>query len=167
VAGGPAAAEVGRDPHGRALLDRARELGVADRVRLLGRVAHERLPELYRSADAVVAVPRYEPFGIVPLEAMACGVPVIASAVGGMLDTVEDGGTGLHVPPDDPAALAAAARRLLADDRLRASMGRAGERRVLQRYTWDQVAEDTETVYRRLVPAGAAATVRQWDEVVG
>jgi len=172
VAGGPAAADVAADPHGRALLERARELGVADRLRLLGRVPHDRLPALYRSADAVVAVPRYEPFGIVPLEAMACGVPVLASAVGGMLDTVEDGVTGLHVPPDDPDALAAAARKLLADDRLRAAMGRAGARRVARDYTWERVAADTGTVYRRLVPAGAATALPgrddvSWKEVLG
>jgi D-inositol-3-phosphate glycosyltransferase len=172
VAGGPAADDVAADPHGRVLLERARELGVADRLRLLGRVPHERLPALYRSADAVVAVPRYEPFGIVPLEAMACGVPVLASAVGGMLDTVEDGVTGVHVPPDDPAALAAAARRLLADDRLRAAMGRAGVRRVARDYGWERVASDTDAVYRRLVPAGAAAAVPgrndvSWKQVLG
>jgi D-inositol-3-phosphate glycosyltransferase len=165
VAGGPAADEVAADPHGADLLDLARDLGVADRVHLLGRVAHDRLPALYRSADAVVAVPRYEPFGIVPLEAMACGVPVIATAVGGMLDTVADGVTGLRVPPDDPPALAAAARRLLADDRLRAAMGRAGAERAARQYTWERVAADTETVYRTLAPAAAA--VRDWDEVVG
>jgi glycosyltransferase involved in cell wall biosynthesis len=105
----------------------------------------------------VVAVPRYEPFGIVPLEAMASGVPVIASAVGGMLDTVEDGGTGLLVPPDDAPALAAAARRLLDDDRLRAALGRAGRRRAVRGYTWGRVAADTEAVYLRLAAPGAVA----------
>jgi D-inositol-3-phosphate glycosyltransferase len=171
VVGGPAAADVAADPHGSALLERARELGVGDRLRLLGRVPHDRLPALYRSADVVVAVPRYEPFGIVPLEAMACGVPVLASAVGGMLDTVEDGVTGLHVPPGDPAALAAAARRLLADDRLRAAMGRAGVRRVARDYTWERVAAETDAVYERLgrlVPAGRldrGAAVPGADEV--
>jgi glycosyltransferase involved in cell wall biosynthesis len=166
VAGGPAADDVARDPHGAALLKQAAALGVGDRLRLLGRVPHDELPALYRSADAVVAVPRYEPFGIVPLEAMASGVPVIASAVGGMLDTVEDGVTGLLVPPDDPAALAAAVRRLLADDRLRAALGRAGARRAARRYTWEQVAADTETVYRALAPAAEVPAV-SWDEVVG
>jgi glycosyltransferase involved in cell wall biosynthesis len=157
VAGGPAAADLPRDPHAAELLARAERLGVADRVHLLGRVPHEELPALYRSADAVVAVPRYEPFGIVPLEAMASGVPVIASAVGGMLDTVEDGGTGLLVPPDDAPALAAAARRLLDDDRLRAALGHAGRRRAVRGYTWGRVAADTEAVYLRLAAPGAVA----------
>ena len=167
VAGGPAADGVARDPHGAELLARAAALGVGDRLHLLGRVPHEELPALYRAADAVVAVPQYEPFGIVPLEAMASGVPVLASAVGGMLDTVEDGVTGLLVPPGDPAAVAAAARRLLTDDRLRVALGRAGVRRAARRWTWDRVAADTEAVYRRLVPAGALAELAAWDEVVG
>ena len=151
VAGGPAAAELHTDPSSRRLLDLAEELAVADRVRLLGRLDHVALPPLLRSADAVVAVPWYEPFGIVPLEAMACGVPVIASAVGGMLDTVIDGVTGVRVPPNDPDALAAAVLRLLAEPRRRAAMGRAGARRAARRYAWERVAADTETIYRRVL----------------
>jgi D-inositol-3-phosphate glycosyltransferase len=151
VAGGPPASELNADPRSRRLLDLAAERGVADRVRLLGRVGHDRLAGLYRSADLVVSVPWYEPFGIVPLEAMACGVPVVASAVGGMLDTVIDGRTGLHVRPRDETALAAALRALLPDARTRAAMGRAGRHRAVQRYQWDRVAQDTEAVYRGLV----------------
>ena len=75
--------ELDADPEARRLRALARELGVADRVELRGRVSRDDLPALLRSADAVVCVPWYEPFGIVPLEAMACGVPVVASAVGG------------------------------------------------------------------------------------
>ena len=100
-------------------------------------------------------MPWYEPFGIVPLEAMACGVPVVASAVGGLVDTVVDGVTGLHVPPRDPAALAAALRQLLADPARRARWAPAGARRARERYGWDRVAAATHEVYRGLSPPRA------------
>ena len=157
VAGGPDAALLEDDPHARELRSLAASLGVGDRVTLLGRLDHDRLPALLRSADVVVAVPWYEPFGIVPLEAMACGVPVVTSAVGGMLDSVVDGVTGVHVPPADPAALAAALHRLLPDRQRRTAMGRAGARRAAQRYTWRHVAEQTERVYAELLEDRLAA----------
>jgi type III pantothenate kinase len=104
-----------------------------------------------RAADLVLAVPWYEPFGIVPLEAMACGTPVVASAVGGMLDTVRPGVTGAHVPPRDPAAIAQAVRTLLGDrERLR-DMGAHGAQRVREQYSWSGVAAQTEATYSRLV----------------
>uniref|UniRef100_UPI0013B45902 glycosyltransferase n=1 Tax=Nonomuraea lactucae TaxID=2249762 RepID=UPI0013B45902 len=85
--------------------------GVSDRVRVIGSVPREKVPALMRSADVVVSVPWYEPFGMVPVEAMACGVPVVASAVGGHLDTVA--GCGVLVPPRRPRALARALTDLL------------------------------------------------------
>jgi glycosyltransferase involved in cell wall biosynthesis len=98
-----------------------------------------------------VCSPWYEPFGIVPLEAMACGVPVVASAVGGMLDTVIDGVTGAHVPPRDPGALAEVIGLLLETPSRRAELARAGLERVRTRYSWDRVAIDTAAVYQRTV----------------
>jgi D-inositol-3-phosphate glycosyltransferase len=150
VAGGGDAAELADDPEAKRLADLADGLGVADRVRLRGRVARADMPALLRSADLVVCVPWYEPFGIVPLEAMACGVPVVASAVGGLIDTVVHGRTGLHVPPRDPGELAAAAGTLLADDRLRAELGAAGLARARARYGWGRVAASTAAVYAGL-----------------
>lgn len=139
--------EGGADPE----LDRLRELagrvGVADRLHCLGQVPRPAMPALLRSADAVVCAPWYEPFGLVPLEAMACGVPVVAAAVGGMLDSVADGVTGLLVPPQDPAALRSALATLLADPDRRAGWGAAGRQRVLERYTWPRVAAATAEVY--------------------
>jgi glycosyltransferase involved in cell wall biosynthesis len=123
---------------------------MADRVHLYGSVLREEMPMLLRSADVVAATPWYEPFGIVPLEAMACGVPVVASAVGGMLDTVDDGVTGRLVPPRDPSTLAEAIGSILSQPRLRQSLAEAGRRRVCERYTWDRVADDVTAVYRRL-----------------
>ena len=150
VAGGPEGGRVADDPEGRRLLALAREHGVADRVRLLGRVTREQAPELMRSADVVVSVPTYEPFGIVPLEAMACGVPVVTSDLGGMLDTVVDGVTGVRVPAGRPLVLADALRRLLADPQARREMGRAGAEHAT-RYGWDRVAAMTEDVYLQML----------------
>src|SRR4030088_1831062 len=86
IAGGPQRDHLDADAEARRLVEHARRAGVADRVRLLGRVSHEDMPALLRSADAVVCTPWYEPFGIVPLEAMASGVPVVTAAVGGLTD---------------------------------------------------------------------------------
>jgi D-inositol-3-phosphate glycosyltransferase len=147
VAGGPDPAGLESDPGYQALRAAADRHGVADRVVFTGGVARADVPALIRSADAVVCVPWYEPFGIVPLEAMACGVPVVASAVGGMLDTVVDGGTGVLVPPRRPGRVAAALDDLLASPERRARMGTAGVRRVRRLYHWDRVAALTLDAY--------------------
>lgn len=131
----------------------AAELGVADRVHFVGQVGHFLMPALLCTADLVVCSPWYEPFGLVPLEAMACGVPVVASAVGGMLDSVADGETGRLVPPQDPAALADAVRDLLSDPARRRAYGRAGVQRARSRYSWDAVAAATAEVYDRALAA--------------
>jgi glycosyltransferase involved in cell wall biosynthesis len=154
--GGPAPDELTADPEAVRLRKIAAELGVADRFRMTGGVAPDRMPGVLRGADLVLCPARYEPFGIVPLEAMACAVPVVASAVGGHLDTVVDHRTGRLVPPGDPEALAAATADLLGDDELRAAYGAAGRRRVLAHFTWARVAARTEDVYRELVPAASA-----------
>jgi glycosyltransferase involved in cell wall biosynthesis len=152
VAGGPAPAELPSDPEAERLRKLAAEYGVADRVRLLGAVPHEAMPALMSGADLVLSTPVYEPFGIVPLEAMACRTPVVATAVGGQLDTVLDGRTGLLLPPDCPDdALAAAVRDLLADPDRLARYGAAGRERVLERFTWERVAEGVERVYREVL----------------
>jgi glycosyltransferase involved in cell wall biosynthesis len=147
VAGGPDASRLETDPEARRLRAHAAELGVADRVVLRGRLGRDEMPPLLRSADAVVCVPWYEPFGIVPLEAMACGVPVVASAVGGQIDSVVDGVTGVHVPPRDPAALGAALAELLDDPERRAELGAAGVERARRRFSHDRVAAATREIY--------------------
>jgi glycosyltransferase involved in cell wall biosynthesis len=98
-----------------------------------------------------VATPWYEPFGIVPLEAMACGRPVVGSGVGGLLDTVVPGQTGELVPPRRPDLLGACLRELLADRPRRERYGAAGRRRAVERYAWDRVVERTEQAYRTAV----------------
>jgi glycosyltransferase involved in cell wall biosynthesis/phosphoheptose isomerase len=150
IAGGPDASAVANDPEARRLTSIAEGCGVRDRVDVRGRVDHDRLPELLRSADVVASVPWYEPFGIVPLEAMACGVPVVAAAVGGMIDTVVDDLTGVHVPPRDPERLAEVLRTLLDDPERRRAYGREGVDRAKRLYAWDRVASATLQVYTKL-----------------
>jgi glycosyltransferase involved in cell wall biosynthesis len=152
IAGGPDAAHVSSDPEAVRLTQLAAHHSVADRVRLMGQVPHTELPALIRSADLVVCLPWYEPFGIVPLEAMACGVPVVGSAVGGLLDTIVDSSTGVLVPPRHPRYAARAIHELLADEQLRAAMGAAGRTRATT-YTWDRVATLTERSYLRSILA--------------
>jgi D-inositol-3-phosphate glycosyltransferase len=148
VGGGGDSCALHADPEVRRLLDLARELGVSEQVTLQGQMPRGAMPGIFRSADAVVCAPWYEPFGIVPLEAMACGVPVVAAAVGGLRDTVLDHATGLHVPPRDPEAIAAALALLLGDPALRAELGAAGRKRAQTRYSWERVAAETEKAYQ-------------------
>lgn len=147
IAGGPAPPDLNGDPDVERLRRLARKHRVGDRVRFLGRVAHEELPSLYRSADVVASVPWYEPFGIVPVEAMACGVPVVVAAVGGLADTVIDNGTGLHVPPRRPALIASALRQLLDDPGRRRALGAAGRHRAVRHYSMDRVITGTLRAY--------------------
>jgi glycosyltransferase involved in cell wall biosynthesis len=156
VAGGPDAAALDVDPEARRLRALAADLGVGDRLVLRGRVGRDAMPALLRSADAVVCVPWYEPFGIVPLEAMACGVPVVASAVGGQIDSVVDGVTGVHVPPREPAALGAALAGLLERPERRAALVAAGVTRARRRFAHDRVAAATRDVYADVVRTRAA-----------
>jgi glycosyltransferase involved in cell wall biosynthesis len=165
VGGGGNAAALADDAEAHRLLNIATDLGVQDRVSFRGQVPRDAMPALFRSADAVVCAPWYEPFGIVPLEAMACGVPVVAAAVGGLRDTVVDQRTGLHVPPKDPAAIAAALTALLSDPDLRRALGRAGEARAKSRYSWARVAAETERAYLQTLAASADA--QRFDAVEG
>ena len=151
VVGGPPADAIDADPEVRRLRDIAAEAGVADRLVFAGSVARADVPAWVRSADIVLAVPWYEPFGITPLEAMACGRPVVATAVGGLQDTVADGVTGDLVPPRDPQRLGEVLAALLADDERRAAYGAAGVKRARARYRWARVVADTETVYRQVL----------------
>jgi glycosyltransferase involved in cell wall biosynthesis len=160
IAGGPDRAELAADPEVCRLRALAERAGVVDRVDFRGRVAREELPALLRSADVAVCVPWYEPFGIVPLEAMACGVPVVASSVGGLIDTVTDGATGVHVPPRDPDRLAGAIGALTADPARARALGTAGARRARKRYGWDRIAGATLDAYAGVV-AGAQARLEE------
>jgi phosphoheptose isomerase len=156
IAGGGEREALASDPEASRLARLAEDEGVADRVELRGRLDRDEVPRLLRSGDAVVTVPWYEPFGIVPLEGMACGVPIVASAVGGMIDSVVDGVTGVHVPPRDPDRLAGALRRMLGDREQRAAYGAAGVERARRLYDWNRIAAATLDVYARHVRAAPA-----------
>jgi len=149
IAGGPEQGRLRDDEEACRLTELARRCGVEDRVHLLGQVSRSDMPALLRSADLVVCTPWYEPFGIVPLEAMACGVPVVAAAVGGLIDTVVDGVTGELVPPRRPEALASTLRRLLDDPAQREAYGVAGMDRACSRYSWDRIGTDILRVYEK------------------
>ncbi|KZC95126.1 glycosyltransferase [Clavibacter tessellarius] len=155
VGGSGDAASATEDAEARRLMDAARAAGVADRVRLHGRVSQADMPAVMRTADVVVCAPWYEPFGIVPLEAMASGVPVVASSVGGLTDSVVDGVTGILVPPRDPAAIADALGELLADPARRRALGRAGRDRMEHGYSWATVAARTADAYRAAIQDAA------------
>ncbi|WP_067475190.1 glycosyltransferase [Actinomadura hibisca] len=154
VAGGPPRHVLEGDPEVRRLREVAAEAGVAGRVEFTGRQDRDQVPALLRSADLVVTLPWYEPFGMVPLEAMACGAPVVATGVGGHVDTVVDGTTGVLVPPRDPAGTAHTINGLLADADRRAAMGAEARRRARTRYSWARVALATTEVYARAMAHG-------------
>jgi D-inositol-3-phosphate glycosyltransferase len=135
------------EPYARRLHDVAVYHGIADRVRLVGAVRPADMPRWYRSADVLAATPWYEPFGLTPLESMACGVPVVATAVGGLTDTVVPGVTGDLVPPRDPRALGTVLRRLLGDEGRRFSYAAAALDRAGQSYSWRRVATQLAAVY--------------------
>src|SRR5881628_2541356 len=108
----------------------------------------EEVVQLYSHAAVFVCPSVYEPFGLINLEAMACETPVVASAVGGILEVVEDGKTGVLVEPGRPDALVAAIRALLEDPARGRAMGRAGRRRVEGHFSWASVATRTREVYQ-------------------
>jgi glycosyltransferase involved in cell wall biosynthesis len=111
----------------------------------------EEIVQLYSHADVFVCPSVYEPFGLINLEAMACETPVVASAVGGILEVVEEDVTGYLVPPGRPDDLAAALRRVLDDPAAAQAMGRAGRQRVEARFAWASVAARTEQVYAEAI----------------
>jgi len=150
IAGGDGPADVASESERARLGKLADDEGVSSRVHFVGQVSRAQMPALIRSADVVVCAPWYEPFGIVPLEAMACGVPIVGSAVGGLLDSVDNGRTGILVPPQDPIAIANAAQPLLRDPCVRAELGRAGRARALTKYSWDRVASCTAEIYAQV-----------------
>lgn len=125
------------------------EAGIADLVVFLGSRAQDTLPYYYSAAEVCIVPSHYESFGLVALEAMACGTPVIASRVGGLQHTVEDGETGFLVPAGDPEALAERLRLTLLDRNLRERLA-TNARQKAQAYTWRSVADRIVDLYQEL-----------------
>ena len=159
VIGGDSAAQDGEMAHLRHL---ASELGIAERVNFLGAVDHEKLPLFYSAADVCVVPSFYESFGLVALEAMACGTPVVASRVGGLTATVRDGETGYLIPWRCPEPFAERLELLLDNEQLRRAFGEQARAEV-QRFRWANVAESVLGVYGDVIegrPARGAVAFR-------
>jgi D-inositol-3-phosphate glycosyltransferase len=125
-------------------------LGILDLITFLGRRDQDTLPYYYSAAEAVVVPSHYESFGLVALEAMACGTPVVASETGGLAFLVRDGETGFHVPTADPEALAEKLRLIIQDDELRAQLGQQAAE-YAQAYSWSMMVEQVVDLYRSML----------------
>jgi D-inositol-3-phosphate glycosyltransferase len=147
VIGGPPPAHLPLDGEFRRLHALADDLGVVDRVSFRGGVDQREVAAVLRSADVAVCAPTYEPFGISPIEAMACGTPVVGTACGGLLDTVVPGATGVLVPPHDAPAIARAVRHLLDHPTELQRLSTTAARATRTRYAWNVVARQVEHVY--------------------
>ena len=137
----------------------AADLGVAAHVRFAGQQPRAALRDYYSAANVFASTPWYEPFGITPVEAMACARPVIGSEVGGIKSTVSDGVTGFLIPSRDPEALAERLARLHRHPDLAQAMGEAGRRRACEHYTWRHVASQLLAVYREVLTETRPAAV--------
>lgn len=127
------------------------ELGIADLTQFPGRLSREVLPTYYAAADVVVVPSHYEPFGLVTIEAMACGVPVVGSAVGGLLYTVQPEQTGLLATPKDVDAFAAAIDRFLNNSEWSSQIGQNARQRVEELFSWKGVANQLSLLYEELL----------------
>lgn len=148
----------GKGPERDRLGALANDLGVAARVRFAGHISDEERNTLYQAAEAAVFPSRYEPFGIVALEAMAFGAPVVAARAGGLAEVVEHGRTGLLFQPGDPKSLAEQIITLLDSPSLGQSMVQRARQVVAERYSWSHVADETLAVYRHVLDAAKRAS---------
>ena len=143
---------IGRPTEGGRVARTIERLGLVPCVRCVSGISDDELAGLYAEAQVAVVPSLYEGFSLPAIEAMACGVPLVATTGGALPEVVgDDGETGLLVPPDDPEALAAGIRRILDDDALAARLGEGGRQRVLGRFTWEATARR----HGRAVPGAA------------
>ena len=147
---------VGGDEHGqelrRELEEQAREAGIEGSVRFTGAVPHEDLPAWYSAADVCAVPSYYESFGLVAVEAMACGTPVVASRVGGLVSTVTDGVNGYLIPWRCPEPFAEKLEVLIRNPELRANFARSA-RESVERFRWDDIARRMESLYEDVIAA--------------
>ena len=142
----------GKRPKTSRLANLARELGVAQHFHLLGPVPEEDVPRLCRGAEAFALSSLQEGLGIAPMEAMACGTPVIATHCGGPEDYVLDGQTGFLVPNDDPQAFAEATMRCVGDEDLRMTLGRNAAAHIREHFSFEVVGRRFFEVYEEVYP---------------
>jgi glycosyltransferase involved in cell wall biosynthesis len=138
----------GEGPERAALAELAQRTGVAGRVRLLGRVGHRDLPTLYSAADAMVLASSFEGWANVLLESMACGTPVVATALGGNPEVVTDPAAGLLIGEREPAAIADGVRRLFADP-----LAREATRAYAEQFDWDATTQGQLALFREILAA--------------
>jgi glycosyltransferase involved in cell wall biosynthesis len=151
IVGGPTDKHLPKSGGYRELATLATELGVRRRVRFAGQLAGDELVALLRSADVLVSASPYEPSGLAAVSAMACGTPAVVSAVGGHMDAVIDGTTGLLVQPGQPGQFALRLRRLLGTPALLQAYGIAAADRAASRYAWPRIGAEAAAVYERCV----------------
>jgi glycosyltransferase involved in cell wall biosynthesis len=134
----------------------ARELGIEDRVTLTGRLERDELVRRYNAAEVFVSPSLYEGFGLPAAEAMACGAAVVATTAGAFPEVIEDGKSGLLVPPRDAEALAGAIDRLLTEWVLRRRLGREAQQRIADHFSWRETALRTQALYEEVIAKRAA-----------
>ncbi|HZT08984.1 MAG TPA: glycosyltransferase [Chloroflexota bacterium] len=159
VGGRPSSAD--DDPEAREirrLRHIAEELGVTDHIQWMGAVDHEALPAYYQAADVTVMPSTYESFGLVAVESMACGTPVVAARVGGLQETVQDGETGFLIPLRDPAHYAQRIEQILTQPELRSRLSLRARARARQ-FSWEHVAKQLVDLYHSLRREPALASL--------
>lgn len=147
---------IGGPPDGKYSSGLVKDYGLQDSVTFTGRISHEELVKQYTTSQVAVVPSLYEGFGFPAGEAMACGLPVVSSSAGALPEVVgPDGEAGLLVPPADADSMAAALKRLMADEELRRRMGAAARRRVETCFSWEQAGKRTVAVYEELIAENA------------
>lgn len=152
IAGGPDRENLENDPVVHRLRVIAKEVHVDDRVIFMGALPRKDVPKLLRSAKVALCLGARQPAPLAPLEAMACGVPVVATPAGGNADTVLDSVTGVHVPADRPVLVGQAVRRMLEESTTLAGYSIAATDRAHSRYSVERIAAENARAYARLLP---------------
>lgn len=143
----------------------AQELGVEDQVTFVGRKGRDVLKYYYSAADVFVTTPWYEPFGITPLEAMACGTPVVGANVGGIKFTVKDSETGYLVPPNDPETLADRLLHLIKNPQLVRLFGKQAIRRSQEHFTWPKITSSVAALYEDVLSGAGSRTTAEANQL--